>query len=175
MRASRSPSRIVRSEPAGEAATGNDAASFVPVKGRTGDDGAEVRGQNHSTETGAAAIRSPNGIARSWSYRTGPDANRSPPRSRQAAQPGEISIGNGCRRLHLDAENPFAPGSDDEIDLVALLVTEVRERAPVSGPARELEDRTVNEAFQLRPERCPVPAPPVGREVPMRTSMRGKQ
>lgn len=78
MRASRSASRIVRSELAGEAATGNDAASFVPVKGSTGDDDAEVRRQNHSTETGAAAIRSPNGIARSWSYRTGLDANRSP-------------------------------------------------------------------------------------------------
>lgn len=73
------------------------------------------------------------------------------------------------------AANPSAPVLDDDIDLVVFLVAEVRERAPVSGPALELAELAVNEALQLRPERCPVPDQGVGRELPTLGSVHNKR
>lgn len=95
-----------------------------------------------------------------------PEHESLPTRRSQSPKPAKVRAAHGRRRLHLDAHNPPLAVLDDDIDLVALLVAEMRELKPALGPAGQLQQLCDDKSFQQRTERRPVSTDPLWREPP---------
>ena len=66
----------------------------------------------------------------------------------QAAHAGKVFATYGRRGLDLDADDPAAPVFKDNVDFVALFVSEMKELITLFAPAREFQQFAENEGFE---------------------------